>query len=59
MYICPICNREYEQEKFIVKHLAKCWKEEHPFQQSKSAPQSADISTREVDNDIMDFFNSF
>ena len=59
MYICPICNKEFEQEEKMVKHLNSCWKEQNPYQQSKPAPQSADISTRVVSNDIANFFNSF
>jgi hypothetical protein len=59
MYICPTCNKECETEEILVKHFLKCWKTEHPSHQSKPAPRSADINTREVDNDIMDFFNSF
>ena len=36
-----------------------CWKEQHPYYQSKPAPRSENIETREVSNDIINFFNSF
>lgn len=58
MYICPVCNKEFEKEEAVVKHFGKCWKEEHPYQQSKPAPRSENISTREINNDVMNFFNS-
>ena len=59
MFVCPTCNKQFETEDTLVKHYLKCWKEEHPYHQSKSAPRSEDINTRKVSNDIMDFFNSF
>lgn len=59
MYICPECNRQFNTEEALVKHYLKCWKEQNPYTQSKPAPRSEDINTREVSNDIMDFFNSF
>ena len=46
MYVCPTCSK------------LKCWKEIHPYHKSKDAPRSENIITREVSNDIMDFFNS-
>ena len=59
MYICPTCNKEFETEDVIVKHCLKCWKEKYPTYKSKSAPRSEDINTRKINNDILDFFNSF
>lgn len=59
MYICPTCNRKFETENILTKHFASCWKEEHPFHVSKSAPRSEDINTRQVTDDIMNFFDSF
>ena len=59
MYICPTCNSSFEEEDVLVKHFLKCWKEKNPCHQSKSAPRSEDINTRNVSNDIADFFNSF
>jgi hypothetical protein len=59
MFICPICKREYEKEEMVVKCLSRCYREKHPNQKSKPAPKSEDITTREVSNDILTFFNSF
>ena len=59
MYICPVCNKQFDAENILVKHYLQCWKEEHPYHQSKSAPHSADINTREDNQAILDFFNSF
>ena len=56
MFICPTCNKEFNTEQAIQKHFLSCWKEQHPFHQSKSAPHSENITTREVSNDIMNFF---
>ena len=56
MFICPTCNKEFDTEQAIQKHFLGCWKEQHPFHQSKSAPHSENIITRKVSNDIMDFF---
>ena len=58
MYICPTCSKEIETEDALTKHFLKCWKEKNPCHRSKSAPHSADINTREDDNDILNFFNS-
>lgn len=59
MFICPICKREYEKEELVVKCLSRCYKEEHPYQKSKPAPRSEDIVVREINEDILSFFNSF
>ena len=59
MFICPTCRKKFKTEDLIRTHFLSCWKEQHPFHQSKSAPHSADIVTREVNEDIMNFFNSF
>ena len=59
MYICPTCNRQFEVEEILIKHYMKCWKEKNPNHKSKSAPQSPDIITRETNEEIMNFFNSF
>ena len=56
MFICPTCNKEFNTEQAIQKHFLVCWKEQHPFHQSKSAPHSENITTREVSDDIMSFF---
>lgn len=59
MYICPTCKKGFEKEENLTKHFLSCWKEQHPFHVSKSAPRSESIETRQVNEDIMDFFNSF
>ena len=59
MYICPVCNLEFKAEQSIQKHFLACWKEEHPFHKSKDAPRSKNITTREVNEDVTQFFNSF
>ena len=58
MYICPTCNKEIDKEEIVVQHYLKCWKEKIPHHQVKSAPRSADINTREVNDDVINFFNS-
>lgn len=59
MYICPTCNKEIEKEDDAVRHFLRCWKEKNPHIKSKPAPCSEDINTREVSDDVMNFFNSF
>lgn len=59
MYICPTCCEEFEKEEVYVKHCLKCWKDKNLNYQSKSAPRSEDINTREVNEDVMNFFASF
>ena len=59
MYICPICKKEFPTEDAVVKHYLKCWKEKNPYQTSKSAPCNSNISTRKVNEDVTNFFNSF
>lgn len=58
MFVCPICNKEIESESRMAKHFLECWKSEHPYHKSKEAPQSPDTETREISDDIMDFFNN-
>jgi hypothetical protein len=59
MYVCPVCSREYNDSDSVVKHYLKCWKEHNPHQKSKSAPHSQDITTREVNEDVMNLFSLF
>ena len=56
MYICPTCSKEFYTEQEIQKHFLTCWKEQHPFHKSKSAPHSEDIEVRQVNDDVMKFF---
>ena len=59
MYICPVCGKQFNEEEILVKHMSKCWREKNPHLRSKPAPRSEDINTREISDDILDFFNSF
>lgn len=59
MYVCPTCGKEIATEELMQKHFLSCWKEEHPYHQSKSAPCSEDVTTRKVSNEVASFFNSF
>lgn len=59
MYICPTCNKQFDAEEILVKHMSRCWRERNPHLRSKPAQRSEDINTREVNSEIMDFFNSF
>ena len=59
MYICPTCNRGFSTKEGVAKHFLSCWKEQNPYHQSKPAPRSEDINTMEINDDIMNFFNSF
>lgn len=58
MYICPTCNKSFETEERIQKHFLKCWKEKNPYHQSKPAPRSEDVETVEINDDVVNFFNS-
>lgn len=59
MYICPVCNKEFNTDERVAKHFLQCWKEEHPYHQSKPAPRGEDIHTRKINDDMINFFNSF
>ena len=59
MLVCPSCGKQFDVESILVKHYLRCWKENHLNHKSKSAPCSADINTREENQDILNFFNSF
>jgi len=58
MFICPTCGKEFHTEDLIRSHFLSCWKEQHPYHKSKDAPHSADITTREVSDGMMNFFES-
>ena len=59
MYICPTCNKQFNNDIALAKHFLICWKEQHPYHKSKPAPRSANIETRESNSEIENFFNSF
>ena len=56
MYICPTCNRKFEQADDVAKHSLSCWREHNPNHQSKPAPRSQDITKRKINNELMNFF---
>lgn len=58
MYICPICNRQFNNPEQIAKHSLSCWKEHNPNHQSTPAPRSEDITEREVSDVALNFFAS-
>lgn len=59
VYICPTCSKEFETEDLVKTHFLKCWKEVHPYHQSTPAPRGQNIITKEVNDDISNFFNLF
>lgn len=59
MYVCPMCHRTFSSESYIKKHFLECWKEQSPGYKSSPAPRSEDVEVREIDSNILDFFNSF
>ena len=56
MFICPTCGKQIEMEAVLVKHMSKCWREKNPTHKSKPAPRSADVNTREIDDELLNFF---
>ena len=58
IYICPTCYKEFNTEEEVTTHFLKCWKEQNPHHKSKPASRSEDITTTEVSEDSMAFFDS-
>ena len=58
MYICPTCNRSFEDPEKIAKHFLPCWKEHNPNHMTKHVPQGETKNTREMNDEIFDFFSS-
>ncbi len=56
MFICPVCYKKFQTEELVKNHFMQCWKEQHPYHKSKDAPRSKNIETKEVNDDIMNFF---
>lgn len=58
MYICPVCKCEFEDEKEsrMARHFLRCWKENNPNHKSNTIEPSETIETREVNNNVMNFF---
>lgn len=59
MFICPTCNKKCATEEEIKKHSMACWRKANPHYKSKPAPQGETVITKEVNNDVLSFFNSF
>lgn len=59
MYICPTCKKEYSTEEEIKKHSMACWRKINPYYKSKTAPRGETIITKNANDDILNFFNSF
>lgn len=56
MYICPTCQRQFYEEASVVKHYLACWKKQNPYHKSKNAPQSADVESRRINDELAQFF---
>ena len=59
MYICPTCNKKFEDVEIITKHSLQCWREHNPNHKSKSAPCKGNTTERQVTKDVLSFFASF
>lgn len=58
MYICPTCKKSFDTEEKIQKHFLICWKEQHPYHKSKPAPHSPDIVEKQIDDNVLNFFQN-
>ena len=56
MFVCPTCERQFKEEKDVVKHYLNCWKENHPNYKSGSAPESAAVERRRINDEVLNFF---
>ena len=56
MFVCRTCNKKFNTEELIQKHFLQCWKEQHPYHKGRSAPHSEDIVTREMNDEVANFF---
>ena len=59
MYICPTCKQQFEDAEIIAKHSLRCWREHNPNHQSNPAPCKGNVTKREINNDVLEFFASF
>lgn len=60
MYICPVCNEKYfSTEDAMRKHYLSCWKNKNPNHQSKSALRNEYLASYVINDDVLEFFNSF
>ena len=58
MYICPTCNRLFESADGVANHSLGCWREHNRGHKSKPAPRGADVETREITDELAQFFAS-
>lgn len=58
VYICPTCRKEFTEE-VVAKHFLACWKRHNPNHKSVPAPCSEDIVTREIPDEVSNFFAAF
>jgi hypothetical protein len=59
MYICPICNKGFQNPDTITKHSLQCWREHNPNHISKPAPCRGNTTKRQTTQDVENFFSSF
>ena len=59
MYICPTCNKAYQNSEDVVKHSLSCWRAHNPNHQSKPAPCKGNITERQMNEEVANFFTSF
>ena len=59
MYICPICYKAFKDPTIIATHSLQCCREHNPNHQSKPAPCKGNITERQINEDVSNFFASF
>ena len=59
MYICPTCNKGFKNAKDVTKHSLKCWHKYNPKHESKSAPCKGNVTERQMNEDVNNFFMRF
>ena len=59
MYICPTCHKGFKDKEVIAKHSLQCWREHNPNHISKPAPCKGNITERQINEDVLNFFASF
>ena len=59
MYICPTCNKMFEAPESVAKHSLQCWRVHNPNHKSKPAPCKGNITERQMNDDITNFFARF
>lgn len=56
MFICPTCRSAFATEEMITKHSLQCWRKHNPNHKSKPAPCKGNITQREMNDDVANFF---